>query len=161
MPIAVCSPKNVQMSTYTHTAVRFQISYPNIQEDFIQLHPMEDSVLEVLVQPLHHGKPPLAYLPSHSSLLEPRVEVIWELLEADKQELGELMDLGNNFHQGFATSFPTFQGKSIVLPTSIEQRGSGTWIPTLEWLKLALDLEKAPGLSWLRFSGNIDDLSSG
>lgn len=60
---------------------------------------MEDSVLEVLVQPLHHGKPPLPYLPSHSSLVEHRVEVVWELLQADKQELEEVMDLGNNFHQ--------------------------------------------------------------
>lgn len=56
-------------------------------------------MLEVLLQPLHHRKPPLAYLPSHSSLVEPRVEVAWELLEADKQESEELMDLGNYFHQ--------------------------------------------------------------
>lgn len=59
------------------------------------MHPIRDSMLEVLLQPLHHRKPPLPYLPSYSSL----VEVIWELLEADKHKLKELMNLGNNFHQ--------------------------------------------------------------
>lgn len=96
-------------------------------------------MLEVLLQPLHHREPPLAYLPSYSSL----VEVVWELLEADKHELEELMDLGNHFtSEGFATSFPAFPGKAIVLSTSIVQIGSGTWIPTLEWLQPALNLEK-------------------
>lgn len=60
---------------------------------------MENSMLEVVLQLLHHRKPPLAYLLSNSSLVEPRVEMVWELLKADKQELEQLMDLGNSFHQ--------------------------------------------------------------